>query len=190
MIIKNNDINFGEYAKRTKLHLKDLLVLFEGQLRQGMDSMYEISESEITFKTPVNDAAFNLLDPYEQTVLLEAQDELTLALPCTPEQLTDWVDETCRDFALPKSFTNKSGGKSKENSIAADDKEKALQQWLEGLMENNSEKKTKGDCKFEAIEKYGSIPIRMFDRAWDNAIDTTGNTKWKRAGRPKKKPSE
>lgn len=184
---KQNDINFDEYAKRKELFLEDLLILFEGELRVGMDSMYAISNSEITLKVEV-DEAFNLLDPDAQITLLESQKELTLALPCTPEQLTDWVTATCDDFALPEAFTNKSGGKSKENIITLIKIEKACQEWLEGLMANNApKKKTKGAYRIEAEELFKDIGTKPFDRAWSNAISATGNINWSRAGKPKGK---
>jgi len=64
--------------------------------------------------------------------------------------------------------------------------EKKCQQWLEDLMANNSTKgKTKSEYKQEAEQKFG-VGKNQFNRAWANAINSTGNSKWNKGGRPKK----
>jgi len=64
-------------------------------------------------------------------------------------------------------------------------KQKECQEWLEGLMKNNSPKiKYKGWYEDEAKKDFG-VGSREFIRAWLNAIDATGNTNWSKAGKMK-----
>lgn len=65
--------------------------------------------------------------------------------------------------------------------------ETSCRDWLIKKMEGGAPKsKSKGDYKSEALNQFRGLSKRGFDRAWDKAIDATGNTTWKDPGAPKK----
>ena len=56
--------------------------------------------------------------------------------------------------------------------------------WLTGLMSNNSDKeKPKAFFREKARDEFGIGP-RAFDECWRNVVAQTGNIKWSKAGRP------
>ncbi len=59
--------------------------------------------------------------------------------------------------------------------------ETRCQEWLETLMTSGPKKQSKSDYYKDA--KQFEIGLRAFDRAWAKAIENTGATAWKHAGR-------
>lgn len=69
------------------------------------------------------------------------------------------------------------------------DAELRCRKWLEGEMRKDGHLMKKAWAKSEyrrqAVKQFG-VPLRQFNRAWDNAIEKTGAKHWREAGRPAK----
>lgn len=64
-------------------------------------------------------------------------------------------------------------------------KEEACQAWLEELMGKNSiQGKTKSGYQADARDKF-NVGATLFNRAWTNAIEQSGNINWGKRGRKK-----
>jgi hypothetical protein len=64
--------------------------------------------------------------------------------------------------------------------------ENQCQKWLEGLMAGDSRPDKPKNQYFAHAQAQFNVSRRGFDRAWGNAISTTGNANWKKSG-PKKR---
>jgi hypothetical protein len=63
----------------------------------------------------------------------------------------------------------------------------ACREWLAAEMWRSPSERPRARKRYleEALAKFTGLSERAFDRAWKNAIDETGATAWRLAGRPK-----
>lgn len=97
-----------------------------------------------------------------------------------PDPRLDWWDDLLfrRDDVLVVCPESKSADKGRV-TIAAKGR---CRDWLVSQMEGGPKAKTKTAYAAEAKSKF-NISTRLFNKAWDEAIEITGKTEWSNPGR-------